>query len=273
MRSLRTLPDCGQRCHLRPLAATLLLVATALVQADSADYEGEVLWLEESPQAGEYPALYSRAEQPRAAILILHDLNSSVVDPRLIEPLRGSLVERGYNVLIPRLPISQERIGNAQPTPDHYARLLQSIHDRARSAIAYLQTEPTRPLLLLGHGYGAFAATLLLNQADAPSIDALIGISPHWYAHPEGRRQYLKALRHLALPVLDLYPRADEDKSVRNNAASLRHLSLSATGDHSRQVGIPYTDHYMRSMVDPVTRIIKNWLTMPLAGPELVESP
>ena len=241
---------------------------------DVVDREGRIVWITEAPDQEQFPALYVRATQPRAAIVLLHDLGSFVDDPRLFDPLRENFVGQGYNVLIPRLPISRKVIQGGVLSAARYDSLLASVERRARRSIEFMRTQGQRPLLLLGHGYSAFVATLLLGRADAPQVAAFIGISPHWYAHPQGQKMYMQTLSKLSLPVLDIHPEVQEDDdNVQSQAHLLRRLSLQATGTASRQVGIPYTDHYMRSMVEPVGRIINNWLTLPGSGPELLPPP
>lgn len=255
--------------------ALLTMLAQAVVAEDDAvDREGRVVWLAETPDGEEFPALYARAAEPRGGIVLLHDLGSFVDDPRLFEPLREQLIEQGYNVFIPRLPISRKAIQGSDPSALNYDSLLPVIERRARRSIEFMQAEKQQPLLLLGHGYGAFAATMLLGREDAPQVAALIGISPHWYAHAEGQRTYIKTLGNVPVAALDIYPAVDEDaEGPRSPAPMLRSQALKAAGPNSRQVGIPYTDHNMRGMVEPVVRILNNWLSIPGSGPGLLPPP
>lgn len=257
------------------MALLAVLVQVVAAEDDTVDREGRIVWLAEAPDNEEFPALYARAVQPRGAIVLLHDLGAFVDDPRLFEPLREQLIGQGYNVFIPRLPISRKVMQGSDLSSLDYDSLLAVIERRARSSIEFMQAEKQQPLLLLGHGYGAFAATMLLGREDAPRVAALVSISPHWYAHPEGQRTYIKTLSNVPVAVLDIYPAVDEeaDNRLRSSVHMLRGLALKATEQPSRQVGIPYTDHHMRGMVEPVVRILDNWLSIPGSGPGLLPPP
>ncbi len=255
---------------------SMLLVAGAAAQEPVAPAEAEqpqrliglpareqIIWL--GAEDRDFPTLFlaiAPQEQPARAVLLLHDLEAQADDPYLFQPLRRSLAVRGWSSLSLRL---QQLRPEGREDVQAYRRLAESISKRIRIGLEFLYKRDYQ-VMVVGHGYGGFVATLLFTSESPPASAGLILINPDWHSYPEGQRTQMLALRSLRIPVLDVY--SEHGRGVVTSTAQQRYNALLGSGVAlSRQVKIPYVGHNMGGMSEPLARILANWMRQVLSAP------
>jgi len=245
-------------------AALLLLLAPAghggahpdARPSEAAGDDGRIVWL--ATEAGEFPALYAIGGAEReGAVLLLHDVDSYADAPLLIRPLRQGLPERGWDTLSLRLPAA-----SAADVRRKHRGLLALFAQRLQAGVEFLERQGYRSIAVVGHGFGGFAAVLRLADESPGSVHALVGINLAWYGYPEGERALLEALLRFQVSVLDLYSergRSDTTVSAPKRKRALQKVA-ARDADRSRQVSLPYYDHWMRKGEAAMVRIVGNWL-------------
>ena len=276
--------------------ATAILLATATA-AQAEEVEESLVWIEAGNK--EIPALLTTKDN-EGAILLLHDIDSSVVDKAFIEPIRKLLPEKGWDVLAIRLPATRPGAGT-----EAYSKLLQEQLQRLQAAIKMLNDTGYKSIVLAGHGFGAFTALQAAEQAGKqekenkegkennkdeneeneggkdeggeeneekkePEFKAAILVNIMWYNYPKGRDRVIFGIEDSAVPVLDIsaaqaHPQVVQNNNVRKAAtgvASSRQKNL-----YSRHIPIPLTRHDMAGSEEIIVRIISNWLNGQLELP------
>lgn len=227
-----------------------------------------IVWLRDARE-NEFPALRNPGEGGGGseAVLMLHDLGSYADDPRLIQPLHGGLAGRGWPVLVPRLPALQP-----DATPAQYRRLLERTKERLEIGLEYLREQGYRRFWIVGHGIGAFAAAHWLAGQSRPEIAGLVMVNAHWHAYPEGRMEMLRILQEQLAPVLDVYGE-HAPSQVSEFAANRKRALLRNVHFDTRQVTIPYGNHWLARLHEPLLRALGNWFAAVSAPQPPTESP
>lgn len=235
-----------------------MAAALMLAPAAAAEPEASLVWIE--TPGSEIPAMLNGVGNDNA-ILLLHDIDSSVVEEAFIAPLRQLLPQNGWDVLAPRLPAAPPQAGQ-----EHFRKLLSQQLQRIAASAAFLKQEGYDKIVILGHGFGAFAGLQAVrhnSKGKTTPFHAAALVNTMWYGYPDGRDEVIFGLEQSSVPVLDIGSEQAHSQVSANHqrrAAATRVLSSLAGNTYSRQVLIPLKRHNMAGAEAIATRIITNWL-------------
>lgn len=240
---------------MRALVALLLALAGTVCFAQ-ADYAREQRWADEitpaiivgdpvrlaTPEGRKFLGIYAPNSKAQAGIVIIHGLGVHP-DWGLNNPLRSQLAEQGYATLSVQMPVLA-----AELRGDRYPPLFPEAAARIATAVKYLRSKGHHKIAVVSHSFGARMADYMLNQADAPAIDAWVAI---------GMIGEYMSRAALKMPVLDIYGSNDFPDVLElagKRAAAIRAIRGSA------QVSVSGADHYFNGMENELVRNVKLFL-------------
>ena len=231
----------------------LLFVSGAAV---AQDYEREARWASETLAAlvvGEavqieqknghrFLGLYTRATQPRGAVIIAHG-RGWAPDFELYGVLRTTLAEAGYSTLSIQLPVlpGTAKIGD-------YLPMFPDSNERFALAAEWLHAKGYAKVAIVSHSLGATMANQYLITALNPAIDAWVFISII---------NGLEEMYRIKVPVLDVFGTKDW-QVTRYGADERRAQILKIAG--SEQVVIDGAEHFFDQQHEELTRVIVTFL-------------
>jgi len=240
---------------LKPLLAAVLLVL-ACGAARAQDYEREARWASETlatlvvgepvriaqKNGHEFLALYTRAAQPRGALIVAHGRGWGP-DFELYGTLRTRLAEAGWSTLSIQLPVlpGTAKIGD-------YLPLFPDSNERFGLAVKWLRTQGYAKVAIVSHSLGATMANQYLITADAPGVDAWVFISII---------NGLEEMYRIKVPVLDVY--GTLDWQVTRYGGEERKAQIAKVPG-SEQVVIDGAEHFFERRTDELTRVIADFL-------------
>ena len=214
-------------------------------------FDGEPIWLDANQR--EFLGIYTEADEPEVAVLILHGRGFHPDWADAVNPLRVELAEQGYSTLSLQMPVLAKDAKYYD-----YVPIFGYAHARIESGIRYLEEQGHERVILIAHSCGVHMAMDWLGQVDEPAIDGFVGLGMGATDYGQPMRKPFP-LDRLTVPVLDLYG-ADEFSAVIR-AAPQRLAQIEAAGNPlSRQVVLPDTEHYFTDRGDALVEAVADWL-------------
>lgn len=240
---------------MRLLAAFLLALASVACFAQ-ADYAREQRWAAEItpailvgdpvqltlPAGRQFLGIHAPNSKAQAGIVIIHGLGVHP-DWGLNNPLRSQLAEQGYATLSVQMPVLA-----AELRGDRYPPLFPEAAERIVTAVKYLRSKGHQKIAIVSHSFGARMTDYLLNQPDAPAINAWVAI---------GMIGEYTSRSVLKMPVLDIYGSNDFPDVLE--LAPKRAVAIRSTRG-SAQVSVSGADHYFNGMENELVRNVKLFL-------------
>jgi len=200
--------------------------------------DGEKLEL----QAGGKPvfALFKTAQgKMKGGVILLPDIGGHVDSPGVIHPLRTRLTEYGWSTLAVTPPMPEG--GSID------IKWLDTMQSRIDAAISEMQSRSIAPLVLVGHGAGALAATDYLAAGDKPSVKGLVVIGMDGSKNEEPRLDGAAQLGKVRPAILDIYGGHDwqlvlDSAERRADAAQRRDGGENTAHTLYRDIAKDYTD-------------------------------
>ena len=239
---------------LRALLAAASICGCSLAAAQ--DYEREARWADETLGAlvvgdavqieqkngHRFLGLYTRAAQPRGAVIIAHG-RGWAPDFELYGALRTRLADAGYSTLSIQLPVlpGSAKIGD-------YLPMFPDSTERFALAAQWLHAKGYRQVAIVSHSLGATMANQYLITTPDPAVDAWVFISII---------NGLEEMYRIKIPVLDVFGTLDW-QVTRYGAAERRAQILKIAG--SEQVVIQGAEHFFDRQHDELTRVIVTFL-------------
>lgn len=213
--------------------------------------EGQVISLNDGNR--DFMAIYTPAEQPRGAVIILHGRGYHPDWEDVVHPLRVGLVSKGWSTLSLQMPVLEKEAKYYD-----YVPLFANADKRIDAGIAYLQQQGVSKIVLAAHSCGAhMAMNWLSNKGDADLV-AVVGLGVGATDYGQDIVQPFP-LAKLKVPVLDVY--AEQDFPQVLKLAPERQAMLQQAGNpHSAQMMLPAAEHYFKEKGEELTAIVANWL-------------
>jgi len=219
------------------LAVLLLAALPALAQ----DYERERRWEAEVvpnvvvgeavhlelPSGRKFLGLYTPVANAKTAILLVHGIGVHP-DHGVIGILRSDLADMGYATLSIQMPVLKPDA----TAEDYYPALFPEAAARIAAGAAWLAAKGYAHPVLLSHSMGSWMSEDYLARAPEAPFSAWVCL---------GRGGRFGDLRHVKLPVLDVY--GEDDRPAVIAAAAARLAALRRVPG-SRQVRIAGADHF-----------------------------
>jgi predicted alpha/beta-hydrolase family hydrolase len=235
---------------------TLLLALVSLGCHAQADYAREQRWADEItpsilvgdpvqlelPTGRKFLGIYAPNSKAQAGVVLVHGLGMHP-DWGPVHPLRSQLSEQGYATLSVQMPVLAAGIQG-----DQYSPLFPEAAARIATAVQYLRNKGHGKIVIISHSYGARMTNVLLNQPDAPAINAWVAIGI--------MGEYTKPATFKA-PVLDIYGEKDFPgvlELAAGRAAAIKAVRGSA------QVRVAGADHFFTGMDNELVRSVKLFL-------------
>ena len=214
-------------------------------------FDGEPIWLDANGR--EFLGIYTEADEPGTAVLILHGRGYHPDWADTVNPLRVQLAEQGYSTLSLQMPVLAKDAKYYD-----YLPIFGYAHARIEAGIRDLRQRGHERVNLLAHSCGVHMAMDWIGQTDDPAIDAFVGLGMGATDYGQPMRQPFP-LERLRVPVLDLYG-ADEFPAVIRAAPQRRSQIEAAGNPRSRQVVLPGAGHYFTDHGDALVAAVAEWL-------------
>jgi hypothetical protein len=213
--------------------------------------DGEPEWLEADGR--EFLGIYTAAEDPAVAVLILHGRGFHPDWADTVNPLRVGLVERGYSTLSLQMPVLAKDAKYYD-----YVPIFPYAHARIEAGIRFLRDNGHGKVVLLAHSCGVHMAMDWIRTKNDRSIDAFIGLGMGATDYQQPMHQAFP-LDWIRVPILDLYGAEDYPAVIR--LAPRRKAMIDKVGNtSSRQMVLPDADHYFTDQGDPLVSAVADWL-------------
>jgi len=213
--------------------------------------DGDAEWLEADGR--EFLSIYTEAEDPAVAVLILHGRGFHPDWADTVNPLRVGLVERGYSTLSLQMPVLAKDAKYYD-----YVPIFNNAHARIEAGIRFLRDKGHEKIVLLAHSCGVHMAMDWIRATNDSSIDAFIGLGMGATDYQQPMHQVFP-LDWMHVPVLDLYGEQEYPAVIR--LAPRRKAMIDKAGNSSsRQVVLPDADHYFTDQGGPLVSAVADWL-------------
>ena len=248
------------------LLPILLLPLVSASAADTPDYEreqriaeqiepqvfdGETIWLQANDR--EFLSIYTSADNPRGAVLLLHGRDVNPEDLNVIGPMRVGLVESDWSTLALQMPVLEK--GHKYYD---YLPILRFSHARIEAGVAYLREQGYDTVILAGHSCGAHMANDWLNTVGGESINGYIAMGSGATDHGQELKTPFP-FAGLSIPVLDIYGSEEFPRPL--SMVPMRLELLQQGGNpHSAQKIVQGADHYFHDHGDALTEMVADWL-------------
>lgn len=254
---------------LRPALQVALLACAMLagrVDAAEPDYErearlanqivdmildGEPIWLEANRH--EFLGIYTEADEPGTAVIILHGRGFHPDWADTVNPLRVGLVEFGYSTLSLQMPVLEKDAKYYD-----YEPIFGFAHERIEAGIRYLRDRGHGRVILLAHSCGAHMAMDWIRERGDDRIDGYIGLGMGATDYGQPMRQPFP-LAQMQVAVFDLYG-AEEYPAVKRDAAERKAMIEIAGNPKSTQAVLPGANHYFTDQGDALVEAVADWL-------------
>ena len=248
------------------LAVLTLLLAPLPAIGDQPDYareqrladeivdvilDGDPEWLEANGR--EFLSIYTEADEPGTAVLILHGRGFHPDWADAINPLRVGLVENGYSTLSLQMPVL---VKDAKYYD--YIPILPYAHARIEAGIKFLRDSGHEKIVLLAHSCGVHMAMDWIRSKRDGSIDAYIGLGMGATDYKQPMHQPFP-LDWMRVPILDLYG-ANDYPAVGRLAPERKRMIDKAGNALSRQQVLAGADHYYTDLGDELVAAVSDWL-------------
>jgi len=195
----------------------------------------------------------SEAEPARGAAIILHGIGVHPDWPDVIHPLRTRLPEAGWTTLSLQMPILPNEASGTD-----YLPLLPEVPGRIDAAIAFLQEQGFRHIVLIAHSLGTVMSTYYLTHQPPKEVQAFVGISMSEIGK-DSRMSNVAMLKNITIPVLDIYGSLDE-AHVKDYVQQRQQSAASANNQAYRQVEIKDANHFYNGKDNELLKVIQSWL-------------
>lgn len=214
--------------------------------------DGNAEWL--TAQGRKFLALYTEAAEGdgKRAAIVLHGIGVHPNWPQVVYPLRVGLPRHGWATASLQMPVLPNEAAGAE-----YAPLFDEVAPRIDAAVAFLRGRGAEDIVLVGHSLGAAMGAYYLATGGRP-IEAFVGIGMN-AGGGVVRLSYVKALRSIRPPVLDLYG-SNDLKGVLETAGARQEAAASGGNRGYRQVKVAGADHFFDGKEDTLVEVVGGWL-------------
>lgn len=232
--------------------------------------QGEIVELDADGQ--QFIGIYQKSGLPvtEGAVLILHGLDQNPDSPSVINPLRNSLTESGWDTLALQMPIpSMDSTGTIFPDLKLvYPALATEAVARINAGVDFFKNKNNTNLAIVGHGLGANMAISYLTNDVAERFQALVTISMN-HNQPDN---FVESMSKLKLPVIDIYGSRDIKPVVSGADSRKKAVVVDAANANYRQNMIEGADHYFTGLEPELVSTVRAWLKKTSPGVKISTS-
>ncbi len=201
----------------------------------------------------EFLSIYTEADEPKGAVLILHGRGYHPDWQDVVNPLRVGLAEQGWNTLSIQLPVLEKDAKYYD-----YEPIFDEALPRIDAAIDFLKQQGNDRIVLIAHSCGVHMAMQYIRKKGEDRIDAFVGIGMGATDYKQPMRQPFP-LDQMKKPVLDVY--GGDDYPAVQRLAGIRAQQMQDDGNPlSQQTVVPGANHYFTDMGEPLLEVVGSWL-------------
>ncbi len=200
----------------------------------------------------EFLGIYTEADEPRGAVIVMHGRGFHPDWADTTAPLRVGLVDYGWSTLSIQMPVLQK-----EAKYNDYVPLFDESFARAEVALQFLAEQGFDRVVMIAHSCSVHMVNAWIKSGRFRG-DAFVGIGMGAtdFRQPMVDDWYLDRLE---VPVLDVYGEADFP-AVHRMAAERKADINPKVADRSRQVMVPGADHYFVDKGDELVEVVGDWL-------------
>jgi len=201
----------------------------------------------------EFLSIYTEADEPRGAALILHGRGYHPNWQDVVNPLRVGLAELGWNTLSIQLPVLEKEAKFYD-----YVPIFDEALPRIDAAIDFLEQQGNDKIILIAHSCGVHMAMHYIRKTGEARFDALVGIGMGATDYRQPMRQPFP-LAQMQKPILDVY--GGDDYPAVQRLAGIRAQQMQDEGNVlSQQIVVPEANHYFTDMGEPLLEVVGEWM-------------
>lgn len=189
----------------------------------------------------------------RGATIILHGRGLHPEWEQVIKPLRTVLPEHGWHTLALQLPVLKKKAKYYDYVPTFPDSL-----PRIDAAIAHLQAQGFKRIVLIAHSCGAHMAMKWIDLNGDVQIAGYVGIG---MGATDYKQKMVKPfpLDKMKVPILDIYGEDDFPAVLR--MAPMRWNKIQQAGNGlSKQIKVKGAEHYFVDKGDELVEAVSGWL-------------
>lgn len=183
-------------------------------------FDGEVVYLD-TPEH-RFLGIYTESVTPSTqAMIVLHGTGFHPDWEQVVQPVRVSMAEQGWNTLSIQLPLLEKSAAY-----EDYVPLYPEVPPRMQSATDFLLERDMQNIVVVAHSQSATMACYYLARYPH-SIEALVAIGMS-AQHRQANINSAESLKVIDIPVLDIYGSRDFPtvlETARLRAAGAEHNS------------------------------------------------
>ena len=248
------------------IAILVLLVVAFGVRAEQPDWarearladeivdvilDGDPEWL--SADGREFLTIYTEADEPKAAVIIMHGRGFHPDWADTVSPLRVGLIDHGFSTLSLQMPVLTKDAKYYD-----YVPIFPAAFPRIEAGIEFLRDAGYDRVYLIAHSCSVHMAMAWIRARGDSSFDAFVGLGMGATDYRQPMREDFP-LDKMRVPVLDLYG-ADEYPAVSRLAPGRLEQIEQAGNPKSRQVVLADADHYFVDRGDALVEEVAAWL-------------
>lgn len=220
-------------------------------EIEDAILDGEPIDLQ--AEGRDFLGIYTEADEPRGAVLILHGRGYHPDWADVVNPLRVGLTEQGWNTLSIQLPV----LGKEAKYYD-YVPIFERAVPRIQAALEFLKQQGNHPIVLIAHSCGAHMAMQYVRELGEEGFDAFVGIGMGATDYKQPMLEPFP-LERMKKPILDLYG-SDDYPAVQRLAALRQQQMKDWAHPNYSQRKLPDANHYFTDRGDLLVEAVSDWL-------------
>ena len=213
--------------------------------------DGEAVFLESGEH--EFLSIYTEADEPRGAVIIMHGRGFHPNWADVAYPLRVGLVEQGWNTLSLQMPVLAKEAKFYD-----YLEIMDEALPRIEAGIDYLKQQGNEKIILIAHSCSVHMTMAWVDAGRMRDIDAFVGIGMGAVDYKQPMKRPFP-LEEFNVPVLDVY--GEEEYPAVIKGAPERLAAMRKAGNpKSKQVSVPGANHYFTDEGDALLEVVGPWL-------------
>jgi hypothetical protein len=213
--------------------------------------DGEPVYLQSGDH--EFLAIYTEADEPRGAVIIMHGRGFHPNWSDVAYPLRIGLAEQGWNTLSLQMPVLEKEARFYD-----YLEIMPEAFPRIEGGIDFLKAQGNEKIILIAHSCSVHMAMAWVDAGKMRDIDGFVGIGMGAVDYGQPMKKPFP-LDKISVPVLDIYG-ADEYPAVMKGAPGRLAAIRQSGNSKSQQITIPGANHYFTDAGDPLLEAVAAWL-------------
>jgi len=219
--------------------------------------DGEAIMLNDAAAQHNFLTIFTKStlNKPKGGVLIIHGRGHHPNWAEVVHPLRTGLPEFGWHTLSIQAPV----LDNNSSFYD-YLDIQEEINPRIESAIAFLQKQNIRNIVLIAHSCSVHMAVNWLHKHPNAGIKAFIGIG---MGSTDIGQPMLEPfpLQDIKVPVLDIRGEYDYPAVMVNAPTRLKRMQQAGNPKSDQRV-VPKSDHYFTDRGDALLTEVADWLNI-----------